>query len=70
LKTELESMKVTLNTDAKYDDSAANAADITAMTVTKVNGTVAATSVALANGAALPGTAAGGTTVSQVNLFK
>ena len=69
LKTLLKDFKVTLNTDAVYDDTTANAADITAITVQKVNGITAAQSATLANGNALPGPAAWGTAVTGINLF-
>jgi hypothetical protein len=71
LETELESMSLTVNSDATFLNSTdAITAEISGITVKKIGGTVSATSVAQGAGTALPVAAPGGTALTNINLFR
>ncbi|MFZ2151084.1 MAG: S-layer homology domain-containing protein [Candidatus Absconditicoccaceae bacterium] len=68
LKTELESMKLVVATDAAEYDASPDAGDISAFTVKKINGTIAATTVAQGNGTAMADAVVLST--AGINLFR
>lgn len=68
LKTELESMKVTFSTDSAEYDATPDAGDISAVTVKRINGTVAAQTVAQWDGTAMADATVLNTT--WINLFR